>query len=141
MDLPYSQDVLRRATQIEHVGRLAAPDVAIDRTAKLCGSVVHVELTYKNQIVSDFAIDIKACALGQASAAILSQAIIGASFDEIRMARVALSAMLKGEDVTFPARFAPLSLLQSVRDFPARHGAVLLTWDAVLEAIASQGQS
>ena len=139
MDLPYSRDVLRRATQIDHVGRLRAPDAVIDRTAKLCGSHVHIEVNVQDPIISDFAIEIKACALGQASAAILSQGVIGASFDEIQTARDALAAMLKGGVSLFPERFDQLTLLQSVRDFPARHGAVLLAWDAVLEAIRHQG--
>jgi len=131
----YSREILKRTTQIKHVGHLHAPQASADKTAKLCGSTIHVELSLTQDRVSDFAHVVKACALGQAAAAILSQAIIGASRDEIADAKQAMKAMLTGQDFAFPHRFSDFIILQSVKDFPARHASTLLALEATDEAI------
>ena len=135
IDELYSREILRRTTQLDHIGHLAEPQGVADRTAKLCGSTIHVEVNMDGDAVSEFAQQVKACALGQAAAAILSQHVVGASAGEIRAARDALRGLLKGEDVTFPGRFGDLQILKSVRDFPARHASTLLALEATCEAI------
>ncbi|HEX7799180.1 MAG TPA: iron-sulfur cluster assembly scaffold protein [Asticcacaulis sp.] len=132
----YSREILRRTTQLRHVGHLAAPDGQADRVSKLCGSSIHVEVNMRDGVVADFAQQVEACALGQASAAILSQTVIGASTDEIRAGRDALRALLSGAEAEIPARFADLRVLESVKDFPARHASTLLAWEATLAAVS-----
>lgn len=134
IDELYSREILRRTTQLEHVGRLDAPDGVADRTAKLCGSTIHVEVKLADGVITDFAQEVEACALGQAAAAILSQHVIGAPVAEVMAARDAMKAMLKGGDFTYPERFADFAILQSVKDFPARHASTLLALEATLEA-------
>ena len=134
IDALYSREILRRTTQIQHVGHLDAPQGSADGVAKLCGSTIHVEVKLRDAQVSDFAQIIEACALGQASAAILSQSVIGASLAEIEAGRDALRALLKGDEADIPDRFRDLIILQSVKDFPARHASTLLAWEATLEA-------
>lgn len=136
IDELYSREILRRTTQLEHIGHLASPQASVDRTARLCGSTIHVELNMDGDTVSDFAQTVKACALGQAAAAILSQHVIGATADEVMAARDALRALLRGEDQAFPDRFGDLVILRSVRDFPARHASTLLALEATGEAIS-----
>jgi len=135
IDELYSREILRRTTMLQHVGRLARPDGSADKTAKLCGSTIHVEVAMDGDTVCDFAQEVQACALGQAAAAILSQHVIGAHRDEIFAARDALRRLLKGEAVDFPERFADLAILSSVKDFPARHASTLLALEATSEAI------
>lgn len=135
IDALYSREILRRTTQLQHLGRLDHPQAAADRVAKLCGSTIHVELNLDSGKVSDFAMEIEACALGQAAAAILSQAVIGAQAAEIRDARDALRRLLKGEAVEFPERFSDLSILSAVHDYPARHASTLLSLEATCDAI------
>jgi len=137
IDELYSREILRRTTQLRHVGHLAVPEGQADRVSKLCGSRVHVEVRMDGDAVADFAQDIEACALGQASAAILSQQVIGATVDEIRAGRDALRDLLKGAPAEVPERFADLRVLESVKDFPARHTSTLLAWEATLDAIAN----
>lgn len=139
IDELYSREILRRTTQLAHVGRLAQPQAAADKVAKLCGSTVHIELSLDGDVVSDFAQEIQACALGQAAAAILSQHVVGATTEEVFAARDGLRALLKGEDAAFPERFQDLEILKSVKDFPARHASTLLALEATCEAIASLG--
>lgn len=135
IDELYSREILRRTTQLRHVGRLENPDGSADRTAKLCGSTIHVEVKLTDDIVTDFAQEVEACALGQAAAAILSQSVVGASRDEIIAARDGMKHMLKGEAYTYPERFADLAILKSVKDFPARHASTVLALEATVDAM------
>jgi NifU-like protein involved in Fe-S cluster formation len=133
----YSREILRRTTQLQHVGHLTHPQAAADKVAKLCGSTIHVELNMDGDLITDFAQQIQACALGQASAAILSQHVIGATGDEVLAARDALRNLLKGEFSTFPDRFSDLQVLATVKDYPARHASTLLALEATSAAISS----
>ena len=135
IDALYSREILRRTTQLQHLGRLAHPQASADRVAKLCGSTIHVDLDLDGETVGDFAMEVEACALGQAAAAILSQHVVGARVAEVRQARDAMRKMLKGEEADFPARFADLSILSAVRDYPARHASTLLALEATCDAI------
>jgi len=141
IDELYSREILRRTTQLMHVGRLTAPQAQADRVAKLCGSTIHVELNMDGDIVCAFAQEVQACALGQASAAILSQSIVGAKAGDVIKARDGLRGLLKGEDVDFPERFKDFAILASVRDYPARHASTLLALEATTEAISALQQS
>ncbi len=137
IDELYSRDILRRTTQLEHIGHLDHPQATADRTARLCGSTIHIELNMDGDMVTDFAQQVKACALGQAAAAILSQHIVGATAAEIFAARDALRDLFKGGEPDFPARFADLAVLASVKDYPARHASTLLACEAACEAISA----
>jgi NifU-like protein involved in Fe-S cluster formation len=137
----YTKAILRRATELTHVGRLLDPDGVADKTAKLCGSTLHVEVKLEGNIITEFAQEVEACALGQAAAAILAQSIVGASQDEVRAARDALRGLLKGEAVTFPERFEDMKILRSVKDFPARHASTLLALEATVEALEASQRS
>ncbi|WP_298331344.1 iron-sulfur cluster assembly scaffold protein [Asticcacaulis sp.] len=139
IDELYSREILRRTTQLAHVGRLEAPDGAADRTAKLCGSTIHVDVKFSDGVITDFAQEVEACALGQAAAAILSQSVIGAPVVEVVAARDAMKTMLKGGEYAYPERFADFAILQSVKDFPARHASTLLALEATVEAVGTAG--
>lgn len=141
IDELYSREILRRTTQLQHVGHLANPQATADKVAKLCGSTIHIELNMDGDVITDFAQQVQACALGQASAAILSQHVVGATADEILTARDALRHLLKGEAADFPERFADLQILASVKDYPARHASTMLALEATSAAISSLKQS
>ncbi len=139
IDELYSREILRRTTQLEHLGRLKDPQGSADRVAKLCGSTIHVDVRLAGDAIEDFAMEIQACALGQAAAAIVSQNVIGATTMDIVSARDALRALLKGADAMFPERFADLAILRSVKDYPARHASTLLSLEATCDAIGAAG--
>ena len=95
IDELYSAKILKAAANMPRAGRLAVPDASVEKVSKLCGSRSTVDLTLKDGRIADYAQDVKACALGQAAAAVLGAHVIGASVDEIEMARNAFRAMLK----------------------------------------------
>lgn len=136
----YSAKVLALAANMPKAGRLASPQGSAEKVSKLCGSRVVVDVVLEEGRVADFAQDVKACALGQASAAVLGANVIGAGLDELEAARDALRAMLKEGAPPPEGRFADLASLAVVRDYPARHTSTMLAFDAVVDA-ARQAQA
>jgi NifU-like protein involved in Fe-S cluster formation len=132
----YSAKILRLVADIPHAGRLAAPDASAEKVAKLCGSRITVDVVLRDGVVADFAQDVRACALGQASAAVLGAHVLGATRAEIAVARDALSAMLKSGGPAPQGRFSELAVLEAVKDYPARHASTLLAFEAALEAVS-----
>lgn len=131
----YSAKLLKLAANLPRLGRLADPDASSEKVSKLCGSRVVVDVKVDGDRVVDFAQDVKACALGQASAAVLGAHVIGASLDELETTRDAFRAMLKSGGPAPEGRFADLALLAPVKDYPARHTSTLLAFEAVAEAV------
>ena len=131
----YSARILTLAANMPGAGRLAAPDASAQKTAKLCGSTIVVDVALAEGLVADFAQDVRACALGQAAAAILGAHVLGADLAEIEMARDALHAMLKADGPAPEGRFAELAVLAPVKDYPARHASTLLAFEAAVEAV------
>ena len=131
----YSARVLALVADMPRTGRLPAPDASAERTAKLCGSRIRVDVTVEGDRVADFAQEVQACALGQAAAAVLGAHVVGATLSEIEMARDGLRAMLKDHGPPPQGRFSDLAVLQPVKDYPARHASSLLAFEATAEAV------
>ena len=132
----YSARILRLAANLPHAGRLASPDGTGERVAKLCGSRATVDVVLDSEgRISDFAQDVKACALGQAAAGVLGESVIGASLDELTSARDEMSAMLKAGAEGPTGRFEGLRALKQVADYPARHASTMVAIEATLEAV------
>ncbi len=135
----YSARILALAANMPRAGRLAQPHASSEKVSRLCGSRIVVDVAMDGDRVADFAQDVRACALGQAAAAILGQNVVGASVAEIEAGRDALRALLKTPEpapaVLDPGgRFADLAVLAQVRDYPARHASTLLAFEAAAEA-------
>jgi len=130
----YSKRILALAADIPHTGKLAAPEASARKRSPLCGSTVTVDLTLADGKVADFAQNVKACALGQASAAVLGAQAIGLDRAAIETGRAALRAMLMEDGPTPPAPFEALEALRPAQAYKNRHPSILLAWDATLEA-------
>lgn len=139
----YSARILKLVANIPHAGRLAEPDASSEKISKLCGSRILVDVTVRGGRVTGFAQEVKACALGQAAAAVLGAHVIGASLGEIEVARDGLRAMLKANGPAPQGRFSELAVLEAVKDYPARHTSTMLAFEATAEAVrqAVQAQS
>ena len=130
----YSTAILRLAANMPRAGRLAAPDGSAEKIAKLCGSRIRVDLTLTDGKIAGFAQEVKACALGQAAAAVLGAHVVGATPEEIEMAHDAFRAMLKSGGSPPTGRFSDLAMLEPVKDYPPRHASTLLAFEAAVEA-------
>ena len=132
----YNRRILELAGNIPRIGRLSAPDASATAHSKLCGSTVTVDLKMDGDTVTDFAHEVKACALGQASSSIMARNVVGAKAGELRALREDVRRMLK-ENAGPPdgGRWADIAVLEPVRDYKARHASTLLTFDAVVSAI------
>jgi NifU-like protein involved in Fe-S cluster formation len=131
----YNKRILELAGNIPRLGRLAAPDASATAHSKLCGSTVTVDLVVRDGKVSDFAHDVKACALGQASSSIMARMIIGSTPTELRQLREDVRRMLKEQGAPPQGRWQDVAVLEPVRDYKARHASTLLTFDAVVDAL------
>ncbi len=131
----YNARILDFAGNIPRLGRLPAPDATATAHSKLCGSTVTVDLKVSNGLVSDFAHDVKACALGQASSSIMARHVIGARSDELRELRETVRKMLKENGPPPAGKWADIAVLEPVRDYKARHASTMLTFDAVVSAL------
>jgi len=132
----YNRRIIELAGSIPRIGRLPAPDATATAYSRLCGSTVTIDLKMDGDTVSDFAHEVKACALGQASSSIMARNIIGAKADELRALRETVRQMLKENgDPPHEGKWADVAVLEPVRDYKARHASTMLTFDAVVEAI------
>lgn len=131
----YSSRILALAADIPHHGRLAAPDASVKRRAPLCGSTVTVDIACDGDRITDYAAEVKACALGQAAASVVGEHIIGCDLAQVTAARDALKEMLKHDGPTPPAPFDGLEVLRPARDYKNRHASILLTLEAAVEAL------
>ncbi|MGQ2908546.1 MAG: iron-sulfur cluster assembly scaffold protein [Aliihoeflea sp.] len=135
IDDVYNAKILGFAGNTERLGRLSDPDASATAHSKLCGSTVTIDLRMEGDEVIDFAHEVKACALGQASSSIMARHVVGARADELRSVRETMRRMLKENGTPPEGRFADLRYLEPVRDYKARHASTMLTFDAVIDAI------
>lgn len=131
----YNRRILELAADIPRIGRLESPDASATAHSKLCGSTVTVDVKVADGVVSDFAHEVKACALGQASSSIMARHVIGATPDELRALRDQMRAMLKENGPVPDGKWADCAVLEPVREYKARHASTLLTFDAVVDAL------
>ncbi|MGR1582196.1 iron-sulfur cluster assembly scaffold protein [Thalassobius sp. S69A] len=131
----YSARILALAADIPHEERLETPDATVKRRSPLCGSTVTVDIQVADGVISAFGQDVKACALGQASAAVVGGNAIGCSRAQIETARDQLKAMLKDDGPTPAPPFDGLEVLRPAREYKNRHASIMLTLEATLEAM------
>lgn len=131
----YSARLLDLAADIPQSSPLEQPDASASAHSKLCGSTVRVEIKVDGDEITDFGQVVKACLLGQASAAIVGREIIGTRFGEFRDIAAQMRTMLKEHGSPPTGRWADLALLEPVRDYKARHASTLLVFDAIERAI------
>jgi SUF system NifU family Fe-S assembly protein len=131
----YNSRILELAGNIPRLGRLGDADATATAHSKLCGSTVTIDLKMDGDRVSDFAHEVKACALGQASSSIMARNVIGANAEELRNLRETVRRMLKENGAPPAGKWGDVAVLEPVRDYKARHASTLLTFDAVVDAI------
>jgi NifU-like protein involved in Fe-S cluster formation len=136
LDAIYNKQILELAADIPRLGRLAQPDASARAHSKLCGSTVVIDLSVRDGRVSDFAHDVKACALGQASSSLMARHVVGSTPEELIDLRDVMRRMLRENGPPPAGKWADFAALAPIRDFKARHASTLLTFEAVADALA-----
>lgn len=131
----YNRRILELAAEIPRIGRLDAPDATATAHSKLCGSTVTIDLSFDGERVTDFAHEVRACALGQASSSVMARTVVGRTAAELREVREAMRKMLQENGPAPDGVWEDLKVLEPVRDYKARHASTLLTFDAVVDAL------
>ena len=137
LDEVYSKKVLALAGNIPRLGRLDDPDATATAYSRLCGSTVTVDIAMQDDRIVDFAHDVKACALGQASSSLMASHIVGITKAELRDLRAKMYAMLKENGPPPDGKWAEFACLEPIRNIKSRHASTLLTFDAVDQAISN----
>ena len=135
-DTLYNAAILRLATAIPHAARLTDPQGSASKRSPICGSRVTSDVVLgADGRIAAFGQEVRACALGQASAALFGARVIGRSPDELAEARDALTGWLAGE------RGLPdwegLEVLTPALPHKARHASIRLAFEAAAEAAAT----
>ena len=133
MSALYNKDILRLAASIPHHARLAEAQASVEKRSPTCGSRVTTDVRMEGGKLVELGLDVKACALGQASASLMAARAIGMTVAELEEARDRLTAYLAGDgdDLDF---WPGLTVLAPARDYPARHASIRLSFEAVAEA-------
>jgi len=131
----YSGRILALAADMPRTDRLENPTATAKKRAPLCGSTVTVDLEVKDDRITDYGQDVKACALGQATAAVVGANIVGLTIDQVKEGRDALFAMLKSDGPVPSAPFDALGVLQPAKEYKNRHASIMLAFDATLDAL------
>jgi len=132
----YNRRILYFAGNIPRSERLSSPDATVTEVSRLCGSRVTVDLCLDGDTVTDFAHEVKACALGQAASSIMARHVIGSTKDELIALAETMRAMLKEKGPAPTVKWSDLEILEPVSEVPSRHTSVMLTFEAVNKAIA-----
>ena len=135
----YSKRILALAADIPHLGKLENADGSAMKRSPQCGSTVTAHVRMEGGRIAGFGQEVRACALGQASAGVLGQAVIGASRADIARGAAQLTAMLKDGGPVPDAPWQGLEVLIPARDYPNRHASIMLSWLAALDAIDATG--
>ena len=133
----YSQRILALAADMPRTQRLAAPTGTAKKRAPLCGSTVTVDVVVVDDVIIDYAQDVKACALGQAAAAIVGKVVVGLSPAQVQVGRDQMAAMLKDGGPVPLSPFEALGVLEPAQEYKNRHASIMLAFDATLDAIAA----
>jgi len=132
----YNAQILRLATSIPHQARLADPQATVSKRSPICGSRVTIDVAMDDEgRIAAIGQEVRACALGQASAALMGEHAIGRTTAELIAARDALAAFLVGERDD-PGDWPGLGIFLPARPHAARHPSIRLAFEAVAEAAA-----
>lgn len=134
METLYTREILRLASGLEGE-RLIVPDVSVTKKSRICGSTITIDVNLKTGRISEFGAKVKACALGQASVAIVEKHVFGANWTDLEPVYLELQNLLAGETVIFPAEWKELEVFASAQSHKARHSAILLPFKALEEAL------
>lgn len=131
----YNARILALAAEIPRLGRLPAPQASARAHSRLCGSTVVVDLAMDGDTVTDFAHEVRACALGQASSSLMARHVVGAKAADLRVLRETVLKMLKENGPPPEGAFDDFKVLEPIRDYKARHASTMLTFDAVVDCL------
>lgn len=132
----YNTEILRLTTQIPHLVRLDSADVTAMKTSRICGSRITADARVQDGVITGFGQEVKACALGQASAAIVGEQVIGLTEAELKDIAARFRHMVKTGEADFPEKWQKLALLSAVTDHPGRHGSVVLPFEVLEQMFA-----
>lgn len=137
----YNTEILRLASDIPFTERLAAPEVTVRRTSRICGSRLTLDADFEDERLARLGLEVKACALGQAAASLAAPRLIGCRYEDVAPVAADFRAMLEGRGEPPPAPWNDLAIFLPLREHRSRHGSVMLIFEAALGAFEEAGSA
>ncbi len=132
MDL-YTKKIVELAAKIPFSERLLNPDVSTTKRTPICGSRITIDMNISNGKISKFGQKINACALGQASATIVTRKIIGRSRAEVKELLIAVEKMLTSNGPIPKSPFSDYKALSPAKDYKNRHPSIMLILHTIID--------
>lgn len=132
----YTNAILRLATETLNWPRLDSADVTVEQRAPLCGSNLLLDLAFDmDGRIEAVGMRPQSCAMGQASATLFARHAIDRNAQDMNKAHAAIQNWLRSKnDPDGMPDWPDIELLAAARDYPARHGAIMLPFDAAVAA-------
>lgn len=132
-DALYTKEILRLAADIPLLERLDAPDYGVTKVSPICGSRIKVDAVITSGVVSHYGQEVRACALGQAAAAIMGAYVVGRPISEFPALAQTLRAFLKGGAPVPQAPWDALAIFAPAQAHKSRHASILLPFEAMAD--------
>ena len=130
----YTPELLSLAVELADAPYDPAAPLLGEARSRSCGSIIRIS---SNRQLTGLGMQAQACAVGQGAAAIFLRHAGGRSREDITATLTALEEWLSGEGAL--PDWPDLEQIEMARDFPGRHGAILLPWQAALDALSNSG--
>lgn len=131
----YNERILALAAALNKDDRLSEADASVTLSSPICGSRIKVDVKMDGDVVKAYGQQVRACALGQSSAALMAKHVLGQNAVELRQLRDQMQAMLKKGGNPPTGHWAELEVLVPAQDFKSRHASIMLPFNAVVKAI------
>lgn len=135
-DRLYTPELLALAVELARWPANAALPVQGEARSRSCGGVLAMGLALDGTgAIAQLGLRVRACAIGQAAAAIFARHAAGRYPADIAAAHDTIGHWLE-QGGALPD-WPDLALLAPARAYPGRHGAMLLPWKAALSGLSS----
>ncbi len=132
----YREVIVDHGRRPRNHGHLADPTASADGINPLCGDELHIELDVRDGMVHDVAFTGQGCAISQASASLMTEALKGRPLADAQALFERVHAMLVAPPGTADTDgLGKLAALSGVSEFPTRVKCASLAWQAVRAAL------
>lgn len=132
----YTPDMLAAAIELANYPPIENAQLHAEARSQTCGSTLALDLALDAAgTIERVGLLVRACAVGQAAAAVFARHALGRNAGDVRLAHDCLAGWLEEQG---PApQWPDIGLIAPARDYRGRHGAMLLPWKAAVAALSS----
>jgi len=134
----YQELILDHYRRPRHRGELEAPTFSVDQDNPLCGDQLHVTVRIADDRITDIAHSGDGCSISQASASMMSDAIVGHTTDEVLVMIEHFRKVMHREVAADEDVLGDAVALEGVNKYPVRVKCALLSWMALKDGLVTR---